>query len=104
MLRDKARRLYPALGLTKEFKQLDGIIGTLLGTQETKLSAPAAKARAAGKAYDTDRVELFSILTEALIRNILPNKMYLHNERHWNNNLAFFEAYFSNYIEGTEFP
>ncbi len=102
-LRDQARLLYPALGLSKEFTLLDNIIGTLLGTQNAKLSAPDAKARAASKAYDTDRVELFSILCESLIRSILPKITFHHKEQQWNNNLAFFEAYFSNYIEGTEF-
>ncbi|MDQ3140611.1 MAG: cell filamentation protein Fic, partial [Bacteroidota bacterium] len=101
-LRDQARALYPALGLSKEFKLLDSIIGALLGTHDVKLSATAAKARAAGKPYDTDRIELFSILSEVIIRSILPKIKYPHHDLDWNNNLAFFEAYFSNYIEGTE--
>lgn len=103
-LRDQARELTQPLNLKNEFKLLESIIGTLLGTHAVKLSAPAAKARAAGKPYDTDRVELFSILAEALIRRILPKNVDNNKEQQWNYNLAFFEAYFSNYIEGTEFP
>ncbi len=102
-LRDQARELCTPLGLSNEFKTLENIIGTLFGTRKAKLNAPTAIARAAGKPYDAARVELFAILSEALIRSPLPKNAYQHNDRQWINNLAFFEAYFSNYIEGTEF-
>lgn len=102
-MRDQARKLSKTLGFENEFKILNNIIGALLRTQESKLEAPNAIARAAGKPYDPDRIELFTILCEALIKNILPKSHYPHKEPSWNNNLAFFEAYFSNYIEGTEF-
>src|SRR5262249_45733119 len=44
-VRDAARSIAVGLGLESEFKQLDRIIGTLLGTQRTHLTAPAAIAR-----------------------------------------------------------
>jgi hypothetical protein len=61
-IRDSARSIAGPLGLESEFKQLDKIIGTLLGTQRTHLTAPAAIARAAGKPYDDARVTLFQTL------------------------------------------
>jgi hypothetical protein len=46
-IRDAVRSVAGPLGLESEFKQLDKIISALLGTQRTRLSAPAAIARAA---------------------------------------------------------
>jgi hypothetical protein len=102
-LRDHARRIAASLKLTKEFKTLDSLIGAILGTREGKLNAEPARARAAGVPYDTDRLERFMTLFAALSRTVLPireaPKLTPEGVRH----LAFFEAYFSNYIEGTEF-
>jgi hypothetical protein len=46
-IRDTARSIAAPSGLEAQFKQLDKIIGALLGTQRTHLTAPAAVARAA---------------------------------------------------------
>jgi hypothetical protein len=100
-IRDAARGIADPLGLEPEFKQLDRIIGALLGTQRTHLTAPAAIARAAGKPYDDARVTLFQTLAAELQGNSLhvptadPN---IDSDLQ-----AFIETYFSNYIEGTEF-
>lgn len=100
-IRDAARGLADALRLETEFKQLDKIIGALLGTQRTHLTAPAAIARAAGRPYDDARVTLFHTLAIELQENSLhvptadPN---IDSDLQ-----AFVETYFSNYIEGTEF-
>jgi hypothetical protein len=100
-IRDAARGIAGPLGLENEFKQLDRIIGALLGTQRTHLTAPAAIARAAGKPYDDARVTLFQTLAAELQGNSLhiptadPN---IDSDLQ-----AFIETYFSNYIEGTEF-
>jgi hypothetical protein len=100
-IRDAARGIAGPLGLESEFKQLDRIIGALLGTQRTHLTAPAAIARAAGKPYDDARVTLFQTLAAELQGNSLhvptadPN---IDSDLQ-----AFIETYFSNYIEGTEF-
>jgi fido (protein-threonine AMPylation protein) len=102
-LRDQIKALAPKLKLEKAGVELNAIIGTLLGTQNTKLSAPAAKARARGTSFDPKRVALFEKLHEAL-RRFPPEPARL-----WQPagraavNQAFFEAYFSNFIEGTEF-
>jgi Fic family protein len=65
-------------------------------------SAPG-KARAAGLPYDTDRLALFEALFVAL-RDLVPqDRSAPGRDGDANATLAFFEAYFSNFIEGTEF-
>lgn len=103
-LRDQARKLARTLKLTTEFKTLDAMIGAILGTrQEKKLTSTRARARARGTPYDAHRLEIFTTLYGALQRAVLPRlpepSLTAQGLRH----LAFFEAYFSNYIEGTEF-
>ena len=100
-IRDAARSISAPLGLESEFKQLDRIIGTLLGTQRAHLTAPTARARAAGKPYDDARVTLFQALAAELQTN--PLQAPLVDPNIDSNLQAFIETYFSNYIEGTEF-
>lgn len=76
----------------------------MLGTRdEKKLSSAAAKARAKGMPYDAHRLELFTTLYGALRRQVLPVRPALERTDEGVRALAFFESYFSNYIEGTEF-
>jgi hypothetical protein len=102
-LRDQIKELAPELELNDAAAELDTVIGTLLGTREGGLSSPVAKARARGMAYDPRRIALFEKLQDAL-RQFPPEPA-----RPWTPsgraavNLAFFESYFSNFIEGTEF-
>ena len=100
-LRDAARAVAEPLGLQKEFTRLDAIIGTLLGTRTSRLNAPAAMARAAGRPYDDARVALFQTLAEELQRDALQVPDV--DSQADSNLQAFVETYFSNYIEGTEF-
>jgi hypothetical protein len=100
-IRDTARTVAGPLELESEFKQLDKIIGALLGTRRAHLTAPAAVARAAGKPYDADRVTLFQTLAVELQAN--PLQVPLADPNTDANLQAFIETYFSNYIEGTEF-
>jgi fido (protein-threonine AMPylation protein) len=103
-LRDEARRLANLLSLQKEFVRLEKIIGALLGSQlEVKLTTEVAQARASGYPYDANRLELFTQLFSVLKKEILPVKKEIIVSTQQLYNLAFFEAYFSNYIEGTEF-
>lgn len=77
-------------------------MGTLLGTRNERLPNTAAVARAAGEAVDTRRVELFDGLHDALRRLPPldePNDQ-LNDEAF--RTRAFCEAYFSNFVEGTE--
>ena len=42
-LRDEVRTVAPALGLEDEARELDALIGTLLGTRDAKVSSPIAR-------------------------------------------------------------
>lgn len=103
-LRDQARALAPLLGMEDGFVALDEIVGALLGTRESGVSAPAAVARHRGRPHDPDRVRLFEHLASELLgrwgATTRPRPQLL---RHELQHLAFIDAYFSNYIEGTVF-
>jgi hypothetical protein len=100
-LRDLARTIAAPLGLDAEFKQLDTTIGALLGTRTAKLTAPAARARAAKRPYDDARLKLFETLSAELQQN--PLLVSAADPKTDPQLQAFVETYFSNYIEGTEF-
>ena len=103
-LRDDARRAAKELGLLGEFKGLDRIIGAMLKTRPASgLKSPRALARAAGEPFDPDRVRLFEALFSALKKTPLRETGEPHVRPEALRSLAFFEAYFSNYIEGTRF-
>lgn len=103
-LRDEARAIAHTLGMEAEFKALNQLIAAILGTGEAKILAnAAARARSARLPFDPDRIELFTQLAGALNAEVLPRVAApLLSTDGWRNQ-AFFEAYFSNYIEGTEF-
>jgi len=98
-LRDDAKRTALSIGLEAEYKILDGLIGTLLGTRDLSLNAPVAIARAKGLPYDPKRLDLFQRLFEALSLTDTPKREIATS----GTALPFFETYFSNFIEGTEF-
>ncbi len=98
-LRDEAKRIAPQMGLEKELKILDRLIGALLGTRQAALSSPAAIARVKGLPYDPNRLDLFQKLFERLAQMATPVRQTFNEGPA----LYFFEAYFSNFIEGTEF-
>lgn len=103
-LRDKAKALAPELGMEVECARLDKIIGAMLSTKPAKmLTSQSAMARAMGDPYDAERLSLFETLF-AELRNSEFTPMDEPNvaEAAYRN-FAFFESYFSNYIEGTEF-
>lgn len=72
----------------------------MLGTHEAVLRTPAAQARAAGLPYDTERLHLFEVLRAELARQQFAERPAANDPERL---FAFFEAYFSNWIEGTEF-
>jgi hypothetical protein len=103
-LRDNARNIAGELKMTNEFKKLDAIIGAILSTKPSKiLTSPVAEARALGEPFDSQRLKLFVILMAALNEREFENFPDPNETESAYNNFAFFESYFSNYIEGTEF-
>ncbi|HWK07890.1 MAG TPA: Fic family protein [Puia sp.] len=103
-VRDQARAIAPGLGMEKEWTTLNQLITDLLGTGVSKnLVSPVARARMLGEPLDTDRIELFSSLYEDLVSREYPDFPDRNKSIRSYQNFAFFESYFSNYIEGTEF-
>lgn len=102
-IRDTARTLAPELDAPAEFDMLDSLIGALLGSRKGRLTAPLALARAAGEPYDADRLERFQTLHAALTAWPVagrPDAVQTNSEF---SIISFFDAYFSNFIEGTRF-
>lgn len=99
-IRDEARTLAGPLGLNEEQRDLDQLIGSLLGTRDAELVSAPGKARAARTPFDRERVDLFARLHEELAGHVAPVRDEPPDPEQV---FAFFEAYFSNFIEGTEF-
>lgn len=103
-IRDKARVLSESLGMQAEFIKLDKLIGALLSTKPSKiLSSSSAIARVFGRPFDENRLRLFEILFIALKQQEFVSRPDQNLSKAAFRNFAFFEAYFSNYIEGTIF-
>ena len=89
--------------MEREVAQLDTLIGALLGTRHSRLDSSVGRARSRGRPYDPDRMELFHRLHQAL-RNHPPSfRPSPPRDPVGRATLAFFEAYFSNFVEGIEF-
>ena len=102
--RDKAREVAGQLGFDDEYNRLNTIISALLNTRsENVLTSGSAKARATGMPYDARRVELFEILYNKLKDYYFPERTDNNTSEDSFRLFSFFEAYFSNYIEGTKF-
>ncbi len=103
-LRDEARAIAEQTGMEKEFTQLDRIIGAMLVTRPSKiLKSAAAQARVFGLPYDTVRIDRFNKLFTALQEKTFPDRPEKNLSDAAFRNFAFYEAYFSNFIEGTKF-
>jgi hypothetical protein len=106
-LRPRALELCEQLGVSERRDAVADIIGAAAGTREARAGAGRLlAARAAGLEYDPDRIARFDDLASYLadvpatvdVPSYLPA---LADEEA--SSLPFFEAYFSNFIEGTEF-
>lgn len=102
-LRDEAKEISSRLGMKKEFKKLNQLISDLLATgKSNKLTSSVAIARSQGDPLDPARIKLFESLYEELAGRVFPIYKPSKSEKAYKT-FAFFEGYFSNYIEGTEF-
>ncbi len=103
-VRDTARTISEKLDMPREFEKLNAVISALLTTRPSKiLQSPIAAARAFGIPYDSFRYELFGKLYQALNQLEFQRLDDLNVSATSFKNFAFFESYFSNYIEGTKF-
>jgi fido (protein-threonine AMPylation protein) len=103
-VRDRASAIAPILGMAKEFTELSQLLADLLGTGlSTNLVSPIARARVFGEPVDPARIRLFESVYEELVKGDYPDYPDQNKSTQAYQNFAFFESYFSNYIEGTEF-
>jgi len=102
-IRDRAREIAMQLDMQEEFKKLDDLIGSLQGTRDAQIKSEVGKARKSQKPFDPDRISLFMKLFEDLADFAPKIRMANNMSQDERVNLSFFEAYFSNFIEGTEF-
>jgi len=100
-LRDKVRDIAPILGLEREAEELDSLIGALLGTRSMKAAFPELAARQRGVPYDAARIAVFDQLFTQLATTAPPPALPASDDQR-ETTLPFVEAYFSNFIEGTE--
>jgi hypothetical protein len=102
-LRDRIGAIAEDLEAQDAAAELHTLIGTLLGTRFGGLDSHAAMARSLGEPYDSGRLELFNTLLAALLAWQPRRRPDYVGEGPAFSNLAFADAYFSNFIEGTEF-
>lgn len=103
-LRVQVERTAALLGDTDLGEKMSAMMGAAQGTQrDVVVRSPALRARRDGIPVDRERLQLFGVLAERL-RARAPSPMNV-TERGESRRamLPFFEAYFSNFIEGTEF-
>ena len=100
-LREEAHRLAPEIGATEQSARLSAVIGALLGTRQDSLITAGARATRAGMGWDEARLPLFDELLAALDAYVPVDRPERLGQT--GPPFAFFEAYFSNFIEGTEF-
>jgi hypothetical protein len=103
-VRDRAKTIAVELKMEKEFERLNKMISALLTTHPSKiLSSPLAIARSLGFPFDPGRKKLFEELFRELQKREFKNRPERNVTLKSFRNFAFFESYFSNYIEGTVF-
>jgi hypothetical protein len=103
-IRDDARQLAPVLHRTSEFRKLEKLISASLSTgTASHLQTEQLLARAAGQPFDARRIRTFESLAHDLISRAPEVIPALPVDSARRALLPFYEAYFSNYIEGTEF-
>ena len=99
-LRDEAAAIAPLIDREREADELAGLIGTLLGTRDRPLASPLARASKAHESWDEDRLALFDALFAELNAYVPTSRPATERI---SPTFSFYEAYFSNFIEGTEF-
>lgn len=103
-LRDQAREIAPALSRENAMARFDKLTSAALVTGQARLiTSPTLAARIEGRPYDPRRVEAFEALA-AYLGTVAPEPIpALPADSLRRKLLPFYEAYFSNFIEGTEF-
>ena len=101
--RARAREVAEELGMMEEGGRADRMIGAALQTQKVTTASGSLAARQFGVPYDPAREPLFDSLYTALDRQAPMTIVAWDEDAPRRETLPFWEAYFSNFIEGTEF-
>lgn len=103
-LRDEARELSSILEVEGEFDRLESMISAILRTHSSTgvLQTRLGIAQAQGASFDEIRLQRFRLFGDYLENITFTEHPYTYSSSGWRN-LSFYESYFSNYIEGTEF-
>lgn len=103
-IRDDARTLVEPLGFKAQFGKLDKLIGALLASHAGGiLKTKEGKLIAKGAPVDSERMARFDVLAAELRTMALARCFAVAVNEPARSHFAFLEAYFSNYVEGTEF-
>ncbi|MDZ7677525.1 MAG: hypothetical protein U5K29_03125 [Acidimicrobiales bacterium] len=101
--RDDAEALADTLDVSPaRVETLNELVGAALGTRDSASGSTAMKARSAGVPFDQGRILRFELLASHL-RDVVTTHPALPADATRRATLPFWEAYFSNFIEGTEF-
>ena len=100
-LSDEASQIARELDREHELERLRSLIGALLGGGDMPLATARARATRRGEGWDDRRLPLFDTLLAALHAHVPAARPERKGQTMAT--FAFYEAYFSNYIEGTEF-
>ncbi|MDZ4388532.1 MAG: Fic family protein [Gemmatimonadales bacterium] len=103
-VRDAARALAPSLGAEKTFEALNRMMAATLGSRPAhRARSRVLGARMLGAPYDPGAIARIDQLVIELGAGVFPERHdTVRAGKAWDL-IAFFDAYFSNYIEGTEF-
>jgi hypothetical protein len=99
-LADEVPNVAQQLGLEREGNRALALVGEFLGTHSLDAKSRVLRARVQGQPFDPDRLDLLSALANHLLSANLPR---IAADPARQPEFPFFEAYFSNFIEGTEF-
>ena len=105
-LRDDIKRIAPELEMENEAIEFSRMVSAFLNTHTAGSFRPVSKqaiARIKGEPYDSERINRFMILHQALLNRAPTIRLDTAISPISQQNISFFEAYFSNFIEGTEF-
>ncbi len=101
-LREQVAELSPRLGWQREGQEFDQVVAAIKGqTSKYRLTTDPLRSRAGGKPYDPERLRVFTLLHARLAAEHFP-EVPQHSTDEFDNR-AFWESYFSNFIEGTKF-
>ena len=103
-IRDTCSSISRELSMSEEFSKLNAIIGAMMHTKSiTNLKSDVARARFNHIPFDNNRIKLFEKLFQSLNNKTFKRVPENNVTKESYKLFAFFESYFSNFIEGTKF-